>query len=174
MSSTFQQGNVERGGVEVAPVVHYGTDEFSTLVEDVMAHRDERTGARFLFHGGVREDRQQALATLTRYATGNVHQFRMSSLLNEYRMQTQNNLRKAFDHASEENALLYFDRADPLFTHVHADAPDEGETAAAPTTLEYFFDRVIAYAGVVVLALQRKSHVERARDHVHLVVRFDD
>jgi hypothetical protein len=121
----------------------------------------------------VREQRQQALGTLTRYATGNVHQFEMPSLLGDHRMQTQNSLRKAFDHASEESALLYFDKADPIFTHDHADTPDEPEKSAALTTVEYFFDRVGAYAGVVVLGLQRKSHVEWARDKVHLVVRFE-
>jgi SpoVK/Ycf46/Vps4 family AAA+-type ATPase len=126
-----------------------------------------------LFYGGTREKRQEALGTLTRYATGNVHQFRVPSLLSEYRMQTQNSLRKAFDHAAEENALLYFDKVDPLFTHEHADAPDDPTRTAAPTTLEYFFERVGAYAGIVVLGLQRRSHVEWAADKVDLVVRFE-
>lgn len=136
-----------------------------------MDNEDARTGTGLLFHAGVREDRQQALGTLTRYTTGNIHQFQVPSLLSEYRMQTQNNLRKAFDHAAEESALLYFDRADPLFSHTHDDGPDDAESV--PSTLEYFFDRVGAYAGVIVLGLQRKGHVEWARDKVHLVVRFE-
>jgi SpoVK/Ycf46/Vps4 family AAA+-type ATPase len=138
-----------------------------------MAGGEHRSGTCFLFYGGAREDRQHALGTLTRYASGNVHQFRVPSLLSEYRMQTQNSLRKAFDHAAEESALLYFDKVDPLFTHEHADAPDDPSRTAAPTTLEYFFDRVAAYTGVVVLGLQRKSHVEWAQDKASLVVRFE-
>jgi hypothetical protein len=85
-------------------------------------------------------------------------------------MQTQNELRKAFDHAAEEEALLYFDRADPLFTHRHPDAPDAD---TAPTTLEYVFDRVGAFDGIVVLGLQQKRHVERAHRIAHLVVQFE-
>lgn len=162
-----------RKASRLVPPVRYDTDAFTERIESLMAGGEHRTGTCFLFYGGTREERQQALSTLTRYATGNIHQFRMPSLLSEYRMQTQNSLRKAFDHASEESALLYFDRVDPLFTHVHADAPDNPEKHAAPTTLEYFFDRVEAYTGVVVLGLQRKSHVEWAQDKANLVVQFE-
>ncbi len=126
-----------------------------------------------LFYGGTHEERQEALGTLTRHATGSVHQFRVPSLLNEYRMQTQNSLRKAFDHAAEETALLYFDKVDFLFTHDHADTPADPDRSPAPTTTEYFFDRVEAYAGIVVLGLHRRRHVERAADKVDLVVQFE-
>jgi hypothetical protein len=156
-----------------APVVDYDPDRLAERLEPLMDDRDDRTGTRVLFHGGVREQRQQALAILTRYATGSVHQFRGPSLLSAHRMQTQNTLRKAFDHAAEESALLYFDQADPIFTHSHADTPDDPSESAAPTTIEYFFDRVGAYSGVVVLGLQRKRHVGWAREKVHLVVRFE-
>jgi len=155
------------------PVVSYDPDTFAGQLDRLMTDRETRTGTRLLFHGGVREQRQQALATLTRYATGNVHQFRVPSLLNPQRMQTQNSLRKAFDHAAEESALLYFDRADPIFTHSHTDTPDDSSENAVPSTLEYFFDRVGAYDGVVVLGIQRTRHVERARARVHLVVEFE-
>jgi len=156
-----------------APVVWYGTETFTQRIESLMAGGEHRSGTCFLFYGGAREERQQALGTLTRYATGNVHQFRVPSLLSEYRMQTQNSLRKAFDHAAEESALLFFDKVDTLFTHEHADSPDAPGRTAAPTTLEYFFDRVGAYTGVVVLGLQRKSHVDWAQDKADLTVRFE-
>lgn len=152
--------------------VQYDTDAFDRALQHLLGGDEEPSQTRILFHGGTREDRQQALATLTRHTTANVHQFRVPSLLAERRMQTQNALRKAFDHAAEESALLYFDAADALFTHSHADMPDE-EERALPTTAEYFFDRVLAYDGVVVLALQKKSHVEWADEHVHLLVEFE-
>jgi hypothetical protein len=166
------QPNDADSTVTDAPVIAYDSEAFPEHLERLMDDQDARTGTRLLFYGGVREDRQQALGTLTRYATGNIHQFQVPSLLSEYRMQTQNNLRKAFDHAAEESALLYFDKADPLFSHSHDDAPDD-DSESAPSTLEYFFDRVGAYAGLIVLGLQRKSHVEWARDKVHLLVHFE-
>lgn len=173
MSISKQSNKANPEAPRLASEVRYGTDAFTERLDALMAGGEHRTGTCFLFYGGTREKRQQALGTLTRYATGNVHQFLVPSLLSEYRMQTQNNLRKAFDHAAEENALLYFDKVDPLFTHSHADTPDDSEPHVAPTTVEYFFDRVGAYSGVVVVGLQRKSHVEWAMDKVHLVVRFE-
>lgn len=156
-----------------APVVSFDPDVFASRLDDLMADRDARTGTRLVFYGGIREQRQQALGTLTRHATGNVHQFQVSSLLSTYRMQTQNNLRKAFDHAAEERALLYFDKADPIFAHDHTDSLREEQDGAVPTTVEYFFDRVGAFTGIVVLGLERKKHVEWAQSRVHLVVRFE-
>lgn len=156
----------------VTSPVQYDTAAFDRALRQLLGGEDEPTKTRILFHGGTREDRQRALATLTRHTTANVHQFRTPSLLDERRMQTQNALRKAFDHAAEESALLYFDAADVLFTHSHVDTPDE-EGRALPTTTEYFFDRVVAYDGVVVLALQKTSHVDWAEEKVHLIVQFE-
>jgi SpoVK/Ycf46/Vps4 family AAA+-type ATPase len=157
----------------ISSPVQHDTDAFARALQQLLGGEDEPTRARILFHGGTREDRQQALATLTRHTTDSVHQFRVPSLLNEQRMQTQNALRKAFDHAAEESALLYFDAVDALFTHTHVDTPDDPAESAVPTTAEYFFDRVVAYDGVVVLALQKQSHVDWADEHVHLIVEFE-
>lgn len=159
--------------VGAAPRVEYGTDAFDRALRRVLAEETGHDpGARLLLYGGTREGRQHGLATLTRHTSGNVHQFRVPSLLAERRMQTQNNLRKAFDHAAEESALLYFDSADALFAHTHVDEED-AEDQPEPNTVEYFFDRVVAYDGVVVLAAQRENPVERAQEHVDLVVEFE-
>jgi len=156
----------------VSSPVQYDTDAFDRALRQLLGGEDEPTKTRLLFHGGTREIRQQVLATLTRHTTANVHQFRVPSLLSEQRMQTQNTLRKAFDHAAEESALLYFDAADALFTHSHVDTPDE-EEGAIPTTTEYFYERVGAYDGDLVLALQKTRHVEWVADTMHLVVQFE-
>jgi len=156
----------------ISSPVQHDTDAFNHVLQHLRDGKDEFPQIRILFHGGTREDRQQGLATLTRHTTDSVHQFRVPSLLNEQRMQTQNALRKAFDHAAEESALLYFDAADALFTHTHVDTPDEADRPL-PSTVEYFFDRVVAYDGVVVLALQKQSHVNWADEQVHLVVEFE-
>lgn len=156
---------------KVASPVRYQTAAYERSLRRLMD--EESVKARILFHGGTREQRQEALATLTRFTTATVHQFQVPSLLGERRMQTQNSLRKAFDHATEEGALLYFDKADALFTHTHTDSSADAEEDAVPTTVEYFFDRVEAYDGVVVLGLQRKRHIEWAEEEVHLIVRFE-
>lgn len=138
---------------EPATHVVYDTDAFTDAARSVAARHDDGSGPILVFKGGTREHRQQALATLTRYATGNVHQFRMPALLDPRRMQTQNNLRKAFDHAAEEDALLYFDATDALFAHTPTD-PLDGEGEAEPTVAEYFFERVEAHPGLVLLGIK--------------------
>lgn len=153
--------------------VTYGTEAFTTCVETLISRGELETGPHLIFVGGVRELREQAVTHLTQHATGNVHQLRVLSLLTQQRMQTQNNLRKAFDHAAEENALLYFENVDRLFTHSHVDTPSNLEDNAVPTTVEYFFDRVTAYPGVLVLSLEHERHVEWAADRMDLVVQFD-
>jgi len=163
-SSSFEAGG--------ASSVQYGTTAFRAALRTRLADAAPAEGPCLVFHGGTRAARQQALATLTRHTTANVHQFQVPSLLAERRMRTQNALRKAFDHAAEESALLYFDAADAVFAHTHPDTPDE-DARALPTTAEYFFDRVLAYDGVVVLALHKQSHVDWAEEHVHLIVEFE-
>jgi len=160
-------------GEDRVQTVTYGTTAFREATEALATSDVPATGACIVFHNGSRDDRQQALASITPYATGSVHQFRMPSLLSERRMQTQNALRKSFDHAAEEGALLYFDATDALFTHVHED-PLDGEGEEEPTAIEYFFDRIEAYPDPVVLGLQQSAHVDAARTRgAHLVVRFE-
>lgn len=153
-------------------MIDYDPSTFPKRLEEVM-NRDARTGTRFVLYGGNHKQRQQALSRLAHYATGNLHQSRLPSLLSDYRIQTQNNLRKAFDHAAEERALLYFDTADRIFTHTHSDASTDSDDGPAPTTVEYFLDRIEAYQGMIGLALQRKRHTEQIRPVVDLVVHFE-
>ena len=156
----------------VTTTVTYGTDAFPQAAEEFRTVAQNNPGARVVFVDGIREERQAALATLTRHTTATVHQFRLSSLLQERRMQTQNALRKAFDHAAEEGAMLYFDRVDALFGHEHED-PLDGEGESEPTATEYFFDRVEAYLGIVVLGVRDEDAVSRLRQYdVALIVRF--
>lgn len=156
-----------------ASPVSYGTDAFADAARTMAAQHKNGTGPVVVLHGGTREHRQQALATLTRYAAGNIHQFRMPALLNERRMDTQNNLRKAFDHAAEEDALLFFDATDALFSHTPS-TPIDQEGDAEPTVQEYFFERVTAHPGLVLLgahdAQWADACVERGAHHI---VKFD-
>jgi hypothetical protein len=128
-----------------------------------------------VFQDGARPARQHAMAILTEHASPTVHQFQVPSLLGERRINTQNALRKAFDHAAEEDAVLYFENVDALFSHVHAEGPDvDGE--AAPTTIEYFLDRVDAYRGLVILCIMNASHGSTIRRYTppDLLVTFDN
>lgn len=145
--------------------VPYDSKDFEQLLETLppLPTPPDQHGVSVVFRGGPTEVRQHALADLTEHATPTVHQFRMPSLLGERRVQTQNSLRKAFDHAAEEESVLYFDEADALFEHVHGDDPDSVDDDPGPTTVEYFLDRVDAYAGLVIVCLETPRHEDTLR-----------
>ncbi len=153
------------------PVVPFSTEAFDDALATLAQQYDAGQGARIAFSGGSRAAHQQALADLSEHTVGRVHQFEMPALIGERRMQTQNSLRKAFDAAAEEGALLFFDQVDMLFDWRHPDTLGGDEE---PTSIEYFLQRVEAFTGVVVLGLQSPDHVDAARPyHLQLVVTFD-
>ncbi len=163
-------------GTEDMPSVAYDTDAFRDAAMSLasMESGEGEHGLMIVFHRGTRPDRQHAMAVLTEHASPTVHQFQVPSLLGERRVNTQNALRKAFDHATEEDAVLYFENVDALFSHIHAEGPDvDGE--AAPTTVEYFLDRVNAYRGLVILCINDASHESTIRRYTppDLLVTFD-
>jgi hypothetical protein len=151
-------------------VMPYEAEAFGQTASQLGAQYDGGGSVRVLFAGGTRETHQQALATLAQYTVENVHQFALPALVKERRMQTQSSIRKAFDAAAEEGALLFFDRVDMLFDWHH---PDSMGGEEEPTSIEYFLQRVEAYGGVVVLALEAPEHIEAARSYgLDLIVDF--
>lgn len=152
------------------PVVDYSAASFAEQVAALGAQYERGEPVRVLFAGGARVDHMQALSTLAEATVENVHQFALPALVKERRMQTQSSIRKAFDAAAEEGALLFFDRVDMLFNWHH---PDSLGGEEEPSSLEYFFQRVEAYEGVVALALATPEHIEAARAYdLHLIVDF--
>jgi hypothetical protein len=152
-------------------VMPYDEESFAQAATR-LGTRFDRDGAsiRVLFAGGTREAHQKALSTLADHTIENVHQFTLPTLVKERRMQTQSSIRKAFDAAAEEGALLYFDRVDMLFDWHH---PDSMGGEEEPSSVEYFLQRVEAYAGVVALALDAPDHIEAARAYgLDLIVDF--
>lgn len=148
----------------------YDAQDFSEAAAELGMAYDRGSSVRVLFAGGSREDHQQALATLAEHTVENVHQFALPALVKERRMQTQSSIRKAFDAAAEEGALLFFDRVDMLFDWHHPDARGGEEE---PSSIEYFFQRVETYDGVVALALDTPEHIEAAQPYgMHLIVDF--
>ena len=151
-------------------VMSYDADAFAQAASQLGVQYNNGDSVHVLFAGGTREAHQRALTTLSEHTVENVHQFALPALVKERRMQTQSSIRKAFDAAAEEGALLFFDRVDMLFDWHH---PDSMGGEEEPSSIEYFFQRVEAYDGVVALALEAPEHIEAARSYsLDLVVDF--
>ncbi len=150
-------------GAAPVPTVAPGEAAYDEAVANLADRRDATaTGLCIVFVGGTTAARQQALATITRHTVSTVHQFAVPSLVGERRMQTQSSLRKAFDAAAEEGALLVFSEVDMLFDWRH---PDTLGGEEEPTSLEYFFQRVEAFTGSIVLAMDDPDHIGTAQTY---------
>lgn len=160
-----------QSGQEPSPtILDYDADAFEQAAAALGAQHGHGGSARVLFAGGTRAAHQQALSTLATHTVENVHQFALPALVKERRMQTQSSIRKAFDAAAEEGALLFFDRVDMLFDWHH---PDSMGGEEEPSSIEYFLQRVEAYPGVIALAMEAPEHIEAAQAYgLDLIVDF--
>ncbi|WP_022835913.1 hypothetical protein [Salisaeta longa] len=156
-------------------VVQPNAAAFAERLSAVATAYQHNEGACIIFWGGSRVAHQQTLPAIMERTTDTIHQFTLGNLLGERRMQTQSALRKAFDHAAEEDALLFFEAADVIFTWSHDDSPHQ-TNEAMPSTAEYFFQRVTAFTGPVVLALDDATPLAALDDPspVVMVVAFDN
>lgn len=154
------------------PVVTYGGAAWAQLLSTVAARHGDGRGAQLVFACPSADAAQEALTALARRTSGRVHQFALPTLLQDQRRQTQSSLRKAFDAAAEEAALLFFADGDALFGWSHPDGA-QARGPQMPTVAEYLFQRMAAYPQVAALHLADDAHVARARHYaLDAVVRF--
>ena len=122
-----------------------------------------------LFVGATEAQRTEALNTLTEDLSYNLHQVNLAQLIGDRPIQTQGNLREVFDNASEQASLLFLNQADPLFN-----TPEERDADADDhTPIDYLFERIEAFSGIVVLSLQDAALLQTAATHgADFAVRF--
>ena len=137
------------------------------------------TGASacLVFASSDNEQRQKVLATLTEHLPYNLHQVKADTLVGERHIETQGNLRETFDDTGEEGHILVFENADALYELPGAEEEKEAEEERDETTMmpiEYAFERIDSFTGVVVLSFQNQKYSEDAgqRDAVDYVVTF--
>ena len=151
----------------------YGSAAWDALLGAVAERWDDGRGVPLAFVCADADDAQAALAALARRTSGRVHQCALPTLLQPLRRQTQNGLRKVFDGAAEERALLFLANGDALFGWSHADGA-QAHGAQMPTVAEYLLQRMEAYPQVAVLHLAHGAHGARLRAHaLRAIVYFE-
>lgn len=148
-----------------ARTIEYGSDAFDRLLEGLSEEARRQKGLRMLFAGASDVQCKEALGALAAETEFNLHQVDLKNLISERPVETRGNLREMFDAASEDAAVLFFMHADAFF-----DQPAEMEADDdALTPVDYLFERVESYHGVVIVCLRRTSRLER----VHRAAPFD-
>jgi hypothetical protein len=84
----------------------------------------------------------------------------LSGVVSKYIGETEKNLRRVFDAAESAGAVLFFDEADALFGK-RSEVKDSHDRYAN-IEVSYLLQRMEAYAGLVILATNLKSHLDDA------------
>ena len=152
-----------------ATTVSYDSSDYEQAVERLK----HTQGLHLLFAQPTDDQKQQALAVLTKQLDFNVHQVNAHSLTGNRFVETQGNLREIFDTAQGEANIIIFDQADALFEERKAGENDQEEEEEEAIE-DYLFQRMEAFKGAVVLCLHEDEHVRQVsqRDSIDLVVSF--
>lgn len=155
-----------------SPSIRPGTAAYRDLLADLESCGEQGECMAVLLAGGNERDVQQLLGDVTEAASHSVHQFDVRKLVGERAIQTQGNLREVFDSTSGEAAILVFEHVDALVQGSdeapQAETPNEDDDTLRP--IDYLFDRIHAYAGVVVLHLADAALTSGLTDKVDAVI----
>ncbi len=136
------------------------------LHQDPEVKKDLEPGYRVLLCGPSGTGKTLTATLLGRYARRPVYRIDLSTVMSKYIGETEKNLSRLFDKASQEQWVLFFDEADALFgkrTEVR-DAHDR----YANLEVSYLLQRVEVFDGLVILSSNLESNMDEA-----FVRRFD-
>ena len=117
-------------------------------------------GITALFAGPSGTGKTMAAEILAGHLELDLYRVDLASVVNKYIGETEKNLRRVFDAAERSGALLFFDEADALFgtrTEVR-----DSHDRYANVEIDYLLQRMEDYAGLAVLATNRRSALDNA------------
>ena len=113
-----------------------------------------------LFYGDRGTGKTMAAEMLARKLGLELHRVDLSGVVSKYIGETEKNLRKLFDEAEKGGWILFFDEADALFGKRSAVKDSHDRYANIDTN--YLLERMEAYAGIVILATNRRTNIDPA------------
>jgi AAA+ superfamily predicted ATPase len=131
-----------------------------TLMSDFEMENKVKPGYRVLFHGPPGVGKSLTASLLGKQTNLDVYRVDLSMVISKFIGETEKNLAKLFDKAQHKNWILFFDEADAIFgkrTGVR-DAHDK----YANQEVSYLLQRIENYAGLVILASNYKSNIDKA------------
>lgn len=95
----------------------------------------------------------------------------LSQVSSKYIGETQKNISRIFDQASEKNAVLFFDEADALFSR--RIQVKDGNDRQANSDTAHLLQRLEEYEGITILASNLKNNVDEAfRRRIRMTINF--
>ncbi len=154
--------------------VAYGSHPFQQKLDSLIEGMEADGGVKVVCFNLGEEGCQEFVSDLVEATGMSLHQVDAEQLESGRGIETQGNLREIFDTTTGEPAVLFFDNADILFKKPAEDVDedeDRDEDDGALRPIDYLFDRMDAFKGVVVLAISSGEYLEHAREkNVDMVV----
>jgi ATP-dependent 26S proteasome regulatory subunit len=117
-------------------------------------------GISALFAGESGTGKTMAAEVITNSLQLNLYRIDLSAVVSKYIGETEKNLRKLFDAAEDNGAILFFDEADALFGK-RSDVKDSHDRYAN-IEINYLLQRIESYRGLAILATNMKSSLDTA------------
>lgn len=136
--------------------LHHG----ATLLHDWGMKKTLKLGYRALFYGPPGTGKTLTASLLGKYTGKDVYRIDISMVISKFIGETEKNLANLLARAENKDWVLFFDEADALFgkrTSVR-DAHDKH----ANQEVSYLLQRVENYDGLVILASNFKSNIDKA------------
>lgn len=117
-----------------------------------------KPGFRTLFYGPAGTGKTLTACLLGKHTNRDVYRIDLSMVVSKYIGETEKNLSKLFDKATNKDWILFFDEADSIFgkrTNVR-DAHDK----YANQEVSYLLQRIEMHPGLVILASNMKSNID--------------
>lgn len=131
-----------------------------TVLDELSMKGKIKPGYRVMFFGPPGVGKTLTASLLGKLTKRDVYRIDLSLVVSKYIGETEKNLSKLFDKARNKDWILFFDEADAIFgkrTGVR-DAHDK----YANQEVSYLLQRIEAHPGLVVLASNYKSNIDKA------------
>lgn len=117
-------------------------------------------GNSILLYGAPGTGKTMAATVIANEIGMELYRVDLSQMVDKYVGETEKNIGKVFDAASEGNFILFFDEADSLFSK-RTDVNDSNDKHAN-TEVSYLLQKMEAYDGLSILATNRFSNFDTA------------
>jgi len=124
------------------------------------AKSSRQIGTVVLFNGSSRADGQLAAALLGQESGVDVYRINLGGIVSKYIGETEKNIEWVFAEKKDQKWILFFDEADALFGK-RTETKDSRDRYAN-ADLNYLFQRIEDYNGLVIIATNMKSNVDDA------------
>ncbi len=153
------------GRPRVAGRSHRALENLELAAADLISARPGRSPSGgpallALFSGPSGAGKTMAARSLARRLGRDLYRVDLAGPAHEYIGETEKNLRRLFDQAEEQGAILFFDEADALFGR-RSEVRDAHERYA-DIEVSYLLRRLSEFHGLVVLATSSADRIDRS------------